>query len=184
MPKVTFSGFIVPDRFLKQAGRGPLLLPDPALSGATVTYAIVDSKVVAECEVGSTDSDSLNRLHMWAYHLIRDSVDVVSFAYGIGLTVILGNCTLPDGVTLPIHSWDRSVKDLCTPSTDDILRITEKERSILKHIHDLASTLVHPLETTVNCGRAIDGVCRLISSDANPKKRWVALRDNLNLTRP
>ena len=160
MPKVTFAGYIAPSGFLKQAGRGPLSLPDPALLGANVTYAIVDSRFVADCEVQNADHDSITRLHTWVYHLVRENLDIVSFVHGVGLTLIVENCTLPNGEMLPIHSIDRTVAPLCTMSMPDILKVCEGDRRILKHIHDLAYTLSHPLEIAVNCGRAIEGICR------------------------
>jgi hypothetical protein len=41
-----------------------------------------------------------------------------------------------------------------------------------------------PLESYVNCGRALDGISRLISSSDDPKKRWIELREKLNLSEP
>jgi hypothetical protein len=149
MPRVIFTGYITLDGFLRQAGRGPLILPDPALPNAQVTYAITHSRFVAECDLEDAGIDSLNRLHTWVYHLIRENLDIVSLVYGIGLTLTVENCTLPDGTTQPIHSIDRTVAPLSTMSIDAIIKSAELEGSILKHIHDLAHTLSHPLEIPV-----------------------------------
>jgi hypothetical protein len=183
MPKVTFTGFVVPSGVLKQAGRGPLLPQDPGLPNLSVTYAITDSSVVVDCELDHLDANSIGRLHLWVYILAREIVDVVSFTQGVGLTLILENCTLPDGTSKPLLSSDQALQQLCTISNNEIIAVAEKERGILKHIHDLTSTLSHPLEIPVNCGRAIEGLSKLISPTADAKGRWETLRHNLNLTR-
>src|ERR1700722_8594656 len=158
MPKITFTGYVAPSGFIKQAGRGPLLPQDPALPNVQITYAITDSRFVADCELDNADLDSINRVHLWVYHLVRENLDIVSFVHGIGLTLIMENCTLPNGETRSIHSMDRTVAPFCTLSIKEILEIAEPDRRILKHVHDLAYTLSHPLEIPVNCGRAVEGV--------------------------
>jgi len=66
---------------------------------------------------------------------------------------------------------------------EEIIKITEPDPRILKHIHDLAYCLSHPLEIPVNCARAVEGISKLIAPDAKTEQRWLALRENLNLTR-
>jgi hypothetical protein len=183
MPKLTFTGFVVPSGVLKQAGRGPLLPQDPVLPNLSISYAITDSRVVVDCELDPFDPNSIGRMHMWVYILAREIIDVVSFTHAVGLTLHLETCTLPDGSTKPLLSSDQALQRLCTMSTNEIIAVTEKERGILKHIHDLTYTLSQPLEIPINCGRAIEGLSKLISSESAQKKRWADLRQKLNLTR-
>lgn len=112
---------------------------------------------------------------MWVYHLLRQNLDIISFVKGIGLTLIMETCALPNAEPLPIRSMDRTVADFCTLSIEEIIRLTEPDPRILKHMHDLAYCLSHPLEIPVNCGRAVEGISKLIAPGAETKQRWIAL---------
>jgi len=183
MPKVTFTGYITPSGFLEQAERENMSPQDPELPGVRIGYRITDSRFVADCELDNADLNSVNRLHTWVYHLVRQNLDIIGFVHGIGLTLIVETCTMPDADPRPIHSIDRTVADFCTLTVEEIIKITEPDPRILKHIHDLAYCLSHPLEIPVNCARAVEGISKLISPDAKTEQRWLALRENLNLTR-
>jgi len=56
-------------------------------------------------------------------------------------------------------------------------------QGLFKILNDLVSTLARPLEWTVNCARAIEGIGHLISPSKPKPEQWEALRTNLNLSK-
>jgi hypothetical protein len=147
-------------------------------------YSIVKSIVHIECELEVITDFTLEYAHSISFYQVRGIVDAAAFSDGVGRRLILDSCVLP-GAALPQPLLSKSpyLGTLCTLNAQEIVDLTDKERKILKPLNDLIETLMFPLESYVNCGRALDGLCRLISADKDRQKRWIALRDNLNVSK-
>jgi hypothetical protein len=144
-------------------------------------HKIENSIVRIECDLEVLTDFTLDYAHTVAFHQIRGIADAIAFSRGFGLMLILDACALPGEPSRPLQSKSPQLATLCTLSEQEIINLVDRERRIARPLNDLTETLMFPQESYVNCGRALDGISRLISSSDDPKKRWKELREKLNL---
>jgi len=183
MAKVYFRGFVLP-RFISDLKVGPLVWREPTLGDLQLRFAVQGHIIAAECDIDGDveDTNRITLLHIWVFHLIRGYLDAISFTSGLGLTLILNQFFGPDRMEKQLVSRFDDLAALCTFKPEELFALTERERGILKHIHDLVDSLINPMESLFLCGRAVEGFRRLMLPDPSIRKQWEFMRDNLNFS--
>jgi hypothetical protein len=148
-----------------------------------MSYEISGSSVMAKCEVKDLEPVTLQVLHIWAVNLIRGTIDVIGFSKGMGIGLILDRCKLPGSQPQGVGFKDDGLASLCTISMEELIRLTNNERGILKQLHDLVDSLLNPLDAPVNLARAIEGFAKLLSAEPDKAKRWKEVQSKLNLSK-
>jgi hypothetical protein len=184
MPIIRFSGFVAPKGIVEKATDGPLTFPGhPQVDGVAFRFDITDSVVSVECEIDRVDRISFFILHLWSYYYVRGELDAFSFAHGVGLTLVIDTCMLPNADAKPIRQHEPELEKLCTITYPEVVQLAMNERAILKHLHDLTEALNNPLDSELNCGRAVEGFARLITPSATgDPQRWSRMHAALNTT--
>jgi hypothetical protein len=183
MPTTSFHGFVSPRGFINgSSGQGSW--DDPFVKGVTFRFDIVDSLVSVHCETQTPDQVPQGILLIWSLLITRGALDAVSFVHGAHFSLVLNEVTQPDGKRVAMLSQEKALAALCTVSLSDIHSLAHKEMGILKHLHDLSETILNPLDSEVNCGRAVDGFARLLLPGKDQgTARWQMLQKSLNLTK-
>jgi hypothetical protein len=182
MPIVHFRGFVIP-KIIERLEVGWLEWQEPTLGPLRLKFTIEGNRVVSDCHMPEIDDNRLTLAHFWVFHLIRGYVDAFSFSNGVALTLILNEFVI-DSEQVP-KQWISRFADLaslCTITADDLFKLTEGERGALKQIHDLTDSLLYPLESFSLCGRAVEGLRRLLLPTGNIKQQWDYMQSNLNLS--
>jgi hypothetical protein len=194
MPKIQFIGRVLPavamvtvqtpDLQWKWEAEGL----DPAFK-----VKIGNSVINVECDIAKYEPQYFIELYKRASDLARAAVNVVAFASGLGLSVILETLIGPDGMPSAILPQDPATPPLCTaygldPSRladlDAVYRLVVAEPPLFRALSDLieAITVVHV--SCVNCGRAIDSIRRMITppGTTSEKQAWIAMQAALNIS--
>src|SRR5436305_5352857 len=117
MPMLRLIGRVLPPGFKVTVGVDQFWWMDAAGKVASPKYAIkiADSNVVIECEFkGELTPELFIRIYIEAFDAVRGAVDLIAFATGSPLHVILEAVERPDGVTELIQLADPSLGQLCT----------------------------------------------------------------------
>jgi hypothetical protein len=184
MPTIEFSGYVFPPSTVQVSAVGGPTAWNDANIRFTFEFRIEKSIVTITCEVEQITDLSLNYAHQVIGIHVRGVIDAIAFSRGTGLRLLIDHCTLPGQEPRPLKSASPTLATLCSLTESELLRLIEKEGRICKPLNDLTETLFDPLDSFVNCQRAIEGIGRLISDSEDRKVRWEHLRNNLNLTRP
>jgi hypothetical protein len=184
MPTATFNGYVFPPSVKINTSGGPIRWADPNFS-FSYSFSIADSKVSIVCELGELTDIWINYcLEIISAH-IHGAIDAIAFATGNGLVLLLEGCTFSsDGKMRHLRSGSPTLAGLCPLTPQEIIKVVESERRLMKPLSDLVSTLRNPLEAAVSVQRAMEGLSHLISEENDERaKRWENLRTNLNLSR-
>jgi hypothetical protein len=182
MPITLFHGLVFPPGVVTgKSGAGSWA--DPIVAGVKFSFDITDSVVLAHCETHDVNQVPLKILHRYAYLMVRGALDAYSFVHGQALTFVLNDCTQPNGQREHLLVEESVLANICTVSVGDIFRLAHAEGAILKHLHDLVDTILEPLESEINCARAVDGFARLLlPGKGKDSARWQRIRAALNLS--
>jgi hypothetical protein len=183
MPKIEFYGNVFPSAVRIECCGGPTIWKDANIR-FSFEFSIQVSSVLIGCTVDEVSDLVINYVHQITAIHIGGIIDAIAFKNGVGLRLLIDHCKLPDQAPRPLKSGSPAFAPLCPFTESEVIKFVEGERRLLKPLNDLVQTLFNPLDSFVNCQRAIEGLARLISSDEeNRQKRWVNLRENLNLSR-
>jgi hypothetical protein len=182
MASVTFTGSVTPPVLLLKIEQGPFTWTLPPLGDVVTTFSVEGALVRASCEMAvvSDETATMARLHILA--LISGVVDSIAFVQGYGVAVILDRCEMPDGKPGPVGLWDENLKDACSVTNAEIMKLAEKEPEILLHVHDLVQTILRPWDAPLRCARAVEGFRTLMCPFETTANQWVFMREKLNLS--
>ncbi len=157
----------------------------------TIRVKIGNSFVNIECELEEYRPEYVTELYRRAFDLARASVNLVAFANGIGLTVLLEMLIAPDGSPTELAPIDPSLPPLCTAYSLDPARLADfnavfnavlKSPDLFMALEDLIHALSLPHVSPVNCARAMDRLKHLIATPGSAEKdAWKQLRDALQI---
>jgi hypothetical protein len=147
-----------------------------------------------ECEIEKYETDYFVELHKRASDLARAAVNVVAFASGLGLSVILETFIDPNGAPSAILPTDPAIPALCTSYSLDpsrgadlgaIYQFVLTEPPLYRALNDLIESITVPHVCTVNCGRVIDSIRRMITPNLSTPagQAWGAMHRALNVSR-
>jgi len=128
-------------------------------------------------------------IHARALDMCRGAIDIFSFSTGVGLTTILEYFVHEDGSQSPILGNHEYLKPLCTAySLNDGITSAQIREFVLKNhelymaLNDLIMAITIPQDLRMNCGRALDGIRRLIGG-ADAEKAWPKVQTALRADR-
>jgi hypothetical protein len=157
----------------------------------TIRVKIGNSFINVECELEEYRPEYITELYRRALDLARASVNLVAFANGIGLTVLLEMLILPDGSPTELASIDPSLPPLCTAYSLDPAGLTDfnvvfnavfTSPDLFMALEDLIHAITLPHVSPVNCARAMDRLKHLIAAPGSADKdAWKQMREALRL---
>jgi hypothetical protein len=168
MPKIQFLGRVLPAS--QSVGIAPRDLTwndgDTKLS---IKARIANSIVNIDCEY---QTQPLEIVFNRAFDIARASVNMLSFATGIGLVVQIDTIIREDGIPNLIDWADLSLAPLCTAfqigQDEDYYKTYELivgTPQLFFALNDLISAITTPHVSPVSCGRAMDGIKHLLAAE-------------------
>jgi hypothetical protein len=155
---------------------------------------IKDSMVDVECNANRFEVTELATIYTWALDFATASANLVAFAGGYGVTVILDLLVGPDGTSSEFFSVNRDLAALCTSfgvnsaSTTinneftEIYSLVLTERSLFMALDDLIVANTRPHHAVINCARVVEAIRIMIAPPGTPPKQaWPILRGTLHL---
>jgi hypothetical protein len=196
MVTVHFLGRVLPAIYNISVGFDPKIdFKEPALNfEAIFTIHVKNSNVDVECQLPAFDPQQFPLLYIRAFDKARTAVDLVAFATGFSLTTIFETFVHPDETRSPIALQHPILGAICTayrvnaPATDksfdEVYRIVAADHEIFMALRDLIDANTLPHIGTINCGRVLDGIKRMISPNESKQARaWSAMQVALNISR-
>jgi hypothetical protein len=156
---------------------------------------IVDSVAEVACTVQAYTPHDIGLPHIRALELARSIVDSIAFVNGVGLTLIFEELIGPDEEIRLILPLNPQLPRLCTAfsaapdampdcTLEAMTRLVIREPSLFLALNDLIVAVTVPGQVAVNCGRAIEGLRKImVPNDPSRKLGWAALQSNLNVER-
>ena len=185
MPQIEFAGYVEPT-FLKINAQSikPIPWKDTNLPPFVFMYRIKEAEVSIICEIETVDEFAVNYTHLVVYSFVASVINCLGFAKAEGFRLILNSCTIPGKEPASLHSGNPILTSICSFTSQEILDMMMADRRIARPLGDLAETRNNPMDSYINVQRAIDGIGLLLSDEEEPSKRWKAIRESLNLSRP
>ena len=154
----------------------------------------IDNSIVnVECELEKYELTYFTELHKRASDLISASANLAAFATGYGLIVTLDTFIDATGTPSQVILYDPSLPPLCTAyglgdarqgDFAAVFNIVLTEPSLFRAINNLIAAITFPHCSTVNCGRVVDSIRRMISPTLDGAAAWQAMHHALNVSRP
>ena len=193
MLKVRFLGKILPEP-VKMTVHVPALNWTWQEQKLELTFRIriENSNVTVECELEQYEPIYFTELYKRASDLTSASANLAAFATGYGVVVILETFIDAAGTQSQIVLFDPSLSPLCTAyGLEDarqgdfsaVFNMVLTEPSLFRALNDLIAAITFPHCSTVNCGRVIDSIRRMISPNLDGAAAWRAMHHALNVSR-
>jgi hypothetical protein len=192
MAKIQFLGRVLPE-FIKVTvpPRDVLWKEADTQAQTTMRLRIFESKINVECDSNIYSKDNLAPLYMRAFDLARASINLVAFASGEGLSLILDTVICDDGMPLPMSPRVHSLAPLCTTyrvneaddsALNEIYNIVLSDPTLFLALNDLVLAITLPHVAPMTCGRAMDGLKNIIATpDTTPVQAWEQMRNTLHI---
>src|SRR2546421_10180897 len=193
MPIVRFIGRVLPAKHKVSLPSEPTFQwkIDHLALEVTFRLRIDDGSVLIACDVNKFVADiHLLPLFVRAYDIASASVDLVAFASGRGLRVVLETFIDPAGATVPIAAEQPSLAALATAMKleprdfEKILQIVLAEPALMMALQDLTEAVLLPHRAAFKCARAMRSLGWVLmppKGDSGPE--WLALREKLQITK-
>ncbi len=153
---------------------------------------IKNSSLDVECSMDVFDGEKFGHIYKIAFDPTRASVNLLSFASGISLTVVFDRFVGADGVSSPFALHNADLAKLCTAFSltstgpeSNMMKITHlvfSEPPLFMALDDLiGGTIVHH-QSSSSCARAIEALMNLIAKPDMPRdKAWGEFRERLRI---
>lgn len=150
-----------------------------------------NTKFTVECMVepySGSDSD-FSEAYRRAFDVVKGTVGILSFAKGLGTTVIMDEHTDIEGVRSPIANDAQQLASHCTVAAPgiektymEVLKIVFAEHELLLALNDLVESIATPNVSAVNCARVVEGLRYLIAPEKPLKEQWAEMHVALRLS--
>jgi hypothetical protein len=194
MTKVQFLGRVLPEPVKITVHVPELKWKWQEQSLELIFRVKIDNSIVnVECELEKYEPSYFVELHKRASDLISASANLAAFATGYGLIVTLDTFIDTAGTPSQIILTAPALQPLCTAyGLEDarqgdfaaVYNIVITEPALFRAINDLIAAITFPHCSTVNCGRVIDSIRRMISPTLDGGAAWQAMHQALNVSRP
>lgn len=155
---------------------------------------ISQSSIDVQCDLPIYKPEYITELHKRGSDVARIAVNLICFSTGFGLTTVIETLIAPDGVRSTILPQDLSLASLCTAyglgaapnaDLDTVAQLVLVEFPLFRALHDLIESITTPHVATVNCGRVVDSIRRMITpvGTSSDQQAWVAMQTALNIAR-
>lgn len=183
---VKFRGRVLPETMRITIGhpRHVRWKHDSTPAVAEFVVDVDESRVSVDCT--STGEFQLGDLYRRALDISQAIVDIIAFARGLSLTVILDAVT-HNGKDSPLAIYSPGVAAFCTAFTiedgfDDVLKIVMEEPALFVALNDLNVALSNHHLSPVNFGRVIESIRTMVAGEDMPiGDAWKAMRDVLRV---
>jgi hypothetical protein len=194
MAKIQFLGRVLPEfARVSMPPRSVEWTEDDTKAKSRMRLRIHESIINVECESDIYSRDNLHPLYIRAIDLARASINVVAFARGEGLSLILDLVIYDDGVPLPMSPHTPTVAGLCTayqvnePDTSTLEKIYDmvlNDPGLSDALNDLMLAITVPRVAAMVCGRAMDGLKNLLSPPGTKAPQaWAQMQQILRIER-
>jgi hypothetical protein len=184
MQLILFTGRVLPAIHTLSMPTYSLSMSDSNFA-SDVSVEIQQSTVTVSISVETFSNEMLGELTRRATRIAKAAIDLVSFATGKGLHLVLDRAKLPDGREGAIN-LEAPVVGLCTAYTlEDITQIMPillTEQDLWMAFGDLTETMTQPDRVQINCGRAIETIRTLVDPNPDRTRAWQTLRERLNIS--
>jgi hypothetical protein len=196
MQTVHFLGRVIPEIWKINIGDTPVAtFSEIALDfKASICVRIAESMVDVECQMDPYRQDQYVLLYIRAYDQARAAIDLVSFASGIGQFLVFDSFIDREGKSWPVRLVDPNFGNLSTafrvntPPSDhsfhEVYTLVVTDYEFFMALRDLMDAFAIPHSTSINCGRVLDGIKRMISPGVTePRRAWAGMQAALNISR-
>jgi hypothetical protein len=192
MHKVHFIGRVFPSAF-KIGVHAPEVKWVWEEKGIELTFRVRvgNSFINTECELAEYKPEFITELYRRAFDLTRASVNLVAFAHGFGLTVLLEALIAPDGLVSELAPLDLSLPPLCRAYSLDpahsadfntVFNAVFSSPDLFMALEDLIGAITLPHVSAASCARAIERLKHLIATTGSADKdAWKQMRDALQI---
>ncbi len=154
-----------------------------------VIHPIANSQILVECEVDRYErQDHLARIAMRAIDSVHAVLDVLGFAKGISVHVVVNSFSELGGEAIPFRPGEPHLAALCTAfasNTSDFLKILEivgRKKNLIRAFRDLSEALSAPVKIVPHCAKAVDTIRNLIAPGLRAQDQWLIVHANLRVT--
>ncbi len=197
MDSVTFYGKVQPPFDTLSVGGLPRVdWPATESESAVALFMALDSSYLkVRCEVESYSPSLLGELHKRAIDFAQTLLDLVTFCTGYPYSIRFDAFSGTDGVMLPFRARSLHLGDKCTAfridskSDEDraalrqVAGLTLTEPALFMALRDLTQSFSSVHYTVLNCARAIDGLCTIMTPIGKRRDQgWPVLQRELNLS--
>jgi hypothetical protein len=154
------------------------------------TISIVNSRLDIECKLNRYEKAEFVHVYMRALDLSRSTVNLVAFAKGYGLTVILDHFVDANNDQSAIMLKDDSLSLLCTAYSPAkgfglVNDMVMQDPTLFLALNDLIESISLPHVSAVNCARAMERLKHLISPHSTKESEaWKQMRTALQIDEP
>jgi hypothetical protein len=194
MQTIRFLGRVLPKTFQVSLSNIPDVNWADSELGQSLAFKIgVQSNLVdVQCTLEEYDPSLLDRIYLRAFDLVSAPIDLLSFAKGYGLTVVIEKFVDDKGAMSAFVTHDPHLAQLCTvfnldspthqPDFNNVLTLAMSDWRIIHMLRELVDTITEPHIASKNCARAIEGLRNIISDNPNRSVAWKEMRDALNIS--
>jgi hypothetical protein len=152
--------------------------------------AVHDSVVSVECEVKTGSRDEISFLYARASNYAQCALNTLAFGYGAPLVSMLDEFEGLNGERVGVDTSRPELAALCTAyepskaSFNEAFNLLVGDPVLFMAFDDLLNAMRDSLLATVNCGRMLDALRRMVAAPgASEGEQWRILREILNVDR-
>ena len=187
---VRFRGSILPKVFRLTVDPIPNILWTEPKSQQDICFkiTIVESKFDVCASVDAFEKSMLSPIYMRAIDLVQAATDLVCFQKGWGLQVYPEEFFDPDGNRSELVLMNETLSGVCFFASQQanfsrLLPLVLSNPPLFMALSDLIRSITHAHVGAVNCARAVEGICKILSPNLPKEKAWKRLREALNVER-
>lgn len=191
MPLVRFLGTLTPGHIrIDFNHREPVLWPEPDLNlELAFTIDMAGGAVRVDCEASWWDDGLLVFVHRRAFELARAPVNVLSFVWGVAVSVQLDRFISHNGEERWLQFDDPRLPQLVTAAGRDmqdvgqIVTLVSSDPRIMIALNDIIESIKKPHVAVVNCGRVVETLRRIVCPPPETdRESWARFRRDLRLS--
>ncbi len=194
MPKIQFLGRVLPEG-IKISAQAPELKWKWEEENLEPTFRvkIINSNITVECDIEKYEPKYNSELYKRASDLARTSANMVAFATGYGIIVMIETLIDPTGSILalnrqePVPASSRTAFTLDATNRvdfDSAFRVVLAEPAIFIALDDLIRAVTSHHTQLADCGRVVDCIRRIIAPTLDGTAAWREMHQALNIARP
>jgi hypothetical protein len=191
MDKVIFRGLVLPRNAFFRAESPPIdWFMDEHGVNLHCKALIENSAVTVEIYLDKYEPIFLTQMYKRAIDLSRMLVNMISFATGKGMMVLLETATLPNGSSNFVERQEPSVLPHVTAfslalgdtSFGEVFPIVATDFNLFAALDDIISAITHNHTAEADCGRAIERLRHSIAPNTDKKAAWKAMNRALGVS--
>jgi hypothetical protein len=151
------------------------------------SFSFAKNEVEAVCRVDNLDAGEFSVILQRITTLCRTTTDIVSFAQGRAVQLVLHTVVWTDGRVWPIEKFDPNMAKAVTViepggSLASVKAILASEPKLMIALNDLIDGFNGQSHGPTHCARSVEGIRNLIAGSGAPSAKWKVMRERLRLT--